>query len=130
MTTRSETAVLVPYYGNSTPRTAEAPHGTVTTQDRWAMVVPLRNHNTAKALTEPLDTVAAAGNHHGLATVAANLDDCEFRMLEPYEIKQAMAFGRGYVLGGNRREQVRLAGNAVTPPAARDLIHAVTAALS
>ncbi|WP_194825524.1 DNA cytosine methyltransferase [Nocardia sp. XZ_19_231] len=130
MTTRSETAVLVPYYGNGTARTSEAPHGTVTTRDRWAMVVPLRNHNTAKALTEPLDTVAAAGNHHGLATVAASLDDCEFRMLEPYEIKQAMAFGRGYVLGGNRREQVRLAGNAVTPPAARDLIHAVTAALS
>ncbi|MEU4811892.1 DNA cytosine methyltransferase [Nocardia fluminea] len=126
MTTRSETAVLVPYYGNGT---AELPHGTVTTRDRWAMVVPLRNHNTAKALTEPLDTVAAAGNHHGLATVAASLDDCEFRMLEPYEIKQAMAFSRGYILGGNRREQVRLAGNAVTPPAARDLISAVVESL-
>ncbi|MEV6361320.1 DNA cytosine methyltransferase [Nocardia asteroides] len=130
MTTRSETAVLVPYYGNGTARTATAPHGTVTTRDRWAMVVPLRNHNTAKPLTEPLDTVAAAGNHHGLTTLAANLDDCEFRMLEPYEIKRAMAFGADYLMRGSRREQVRLAGNAVTPPAARDLISAVAESLN
>lgn len=41
-------------------------------------------------------------------------------MPEPYEIKQAMAFDRDYIMAGNRREQVRLAGNAVTPPAARD----------
>lgn len=129
MTTRSETAVLVPYYGNGTARTAQVPHGTVTTRDRWAMVIPLRNHNTAKALSEPLDTVAAAGNHHGIATTAASLEDCEFRMLEPYEIKQAMAFGADYVMRGSRREQVRLAGNAVTPPAARDLISAIVASL-
>lgn len=30
-----------------------------------------------------------------------------------------------YVLLGNRREQVKQAGNAVTPPAARDLVAAV-----
>ncbi|MFI2473471.1 DNA cytosine methyltransferase [Nocardia xishanensis] len=129
MTTRSETAVLVPYYGNGTPRTTVEPHGTMTTRDRWAMVVPLRNHNTAKSTGEPLDTIAAAGNHHGLTVPAPRVEDCEFRMLEPYEIKQAMAFDRDYLLLGNRREQVRLAGNAVTPPAARDLITAVAEAL-
>jgi len=130
MTTRSETAVLVPYYGNATARTAADPHGTVTSRDRCAMVIPLRNHNIAKALSDPLDTVAAAGNHHGIATTAASLEDCEFRMLEPYEIKQAMAFGADYVMRGSRREQVRLAGNAVTPPAARDLISAVVDSLA
>lgn len=31
-----------------------------------------------------------------------------------------MAFDRDHIMAGNRREQVRLAGNAVTPPAARD----------
>lgn len=128
-TARSETAVLVPYYGNGTPRATSAAHGTMTTRDRWAMVVPLRNHNTAKSVHEPLDTIAAAGNHHGLTIPAARVEDCEFRMLEPYEIKQAMAFDRDYLMLGTRREQVRLAGNAVTPPAARDLVGAVAEAL-
>ncbi|WP_324192633.1 DNA cytosine methyltransferase [Nocardia transvalensis] len=130
MTTRSETGLLVPYYGHGTARTTDDAYGTVTTRERWAMVVPLRNHNTAKSTAEPLDTVAAAGNHHGLARpVTARVEDCEFRMLEPYEIKQAMAFDRDYIMRGNRREQVRLAGNAVTPPAARDLIAAVAESL-
>ncbi|QIS10615.1 DNA cytosine methyltransferase [Nocardia arthritidis] len=130
MTTRSETGVLVSYYGHETAHSTMDPHGTVPTRDRWAVVVPLRNHNTAKSTAEPLDTVAAAGNHHGLANpVTPRIEDCEFRMLEPSEIKQAMAFDPDYVMHGNRREQVRLAGNAVTPPAARDLISAVAEAL-
>ncbi|MEU6829929.1 DNA cytosine methyltransferase [Nocardia beijingensis] len=129
MTTRSETALLVPYYGNGTARPASEPHGTATTRDRYALIVPLRNHNTAKPVTEPLDTVAAAGTHHGLTIPAPAVEDCEFRMLEPTEIARAMAFDRSYVILGNRREQVRQAGNAVTPPAARDLVSAVAEAL-
>jgi DNA (cytosine-5)-methyltransferase 1 len=58
-----------------------------------------------------------------------DVDDCWFRMLQPDEIKRGMAFDDGYLLLGNRREQVRLAGNAVTPPAARDLGAAVVEAL-
>lgn len=38
-------------------------------------------------------------------------------------------FPTDYVILGNRREQVRMAGNAVTPPAARDLIATVVEAL-
>ncbi|WP_433756434.1 DNA cytosine methyltransferase [Nocardia sp. CA-135398] len=129
MTTRSETALLVPYYGNGTPRPAHQPHGTATTRDRYALVVPLRNHNTTKSVQEPLDTVAAAGTHHGLTIAAPAVEDCEFRMLEPAEIARAMAFDQRYVILGNRREQVRQAGNAVTPPAARDLVSAVAEAL-
>ncbi len=50
------------------------------------------------------------------------VEDCYFRMLEPHEIKAGMAFPTGYVILGSKREQVRQAGNAVTPPAARDLV--------
>jgi DNA (cytosine-5)-methyltransferase 1 len=52
-----------------------------------------------------------------------------FRMLEPAEVIAAMAFPDTYVVLGNRREQVRMAGNAVTPPAARDLVAAVVESL-
>lgn len=50
-------------------------------------------------------------------------------MLTPNEIQQAMAFPAEYMLLGNKREKVRMAGNAVTPPAARDLIAAVVDSL-
>ncbi|WP_255663768.1 MULTISPECIES: DNA cytosine methyltransferase [unclassified Nocardia] len=129
MTTRSETALLVPSYRNGAARPVTQPHGALTTLDRHVFVVPLRNHNTAKPVSEPLDTIAAAGNHHGLATMSENVADCEFRMLEPREIARAMAFDTQYVILGNRREQVRQAGNAVTPPAARDLVSALAEAL-
>lgn len=58
------------------------------------------------------------------------IDDCTFRMLEPHEIQAAMAFTPTYVVLGNKRERVRQLGNAVTPPAARDLISAVVEALT
>ncbi|MDQ7877341.1 DNA cytosine methyltransferase [Microbacterium sp. QXD-8] len=198
--TRSETGLLVPYYSTGTARPTEAPMGTVTSVDReallvpaggtWrdkatsaadpmptrtgsetdALVVPLRNHGVAKAIEEPIDTVAASGNHHALVvrqqnsrgqmtgmstpvdeplrtlTAAGNQSlvtpgaltekvlmdivmDAEFRMLEPSEIKRGMAFASEYILLGNRREQVKMAGNAVTPNAARDIIAACVESL-
>ncbi|MDO5498642.1 MAG: DNA cytosine methyltransferase [Propionibacteriaceae bacterium] len=51
-------------------------------------------------------------------------------MLEPSEIAAGMAFPSDYLWQGTRRERVRMAGNAVTPPAARDLIAAIVASLS
>ncbi|WP_448222430.1 hypothetical protein [Gordonia iterans] len=50
-------------------------------------------------------------------------------MLEPDEYKRAMDFPADYRMLGNRREQVRLSGNAVTPPSARDLIYLVAESL-
>lgn len=113
-TTRNETGLLVPYYSASeTAKPTSDPIGTLTTVDRYALVTP------------PLDTVAASGNHHGLVDVSE--DDvmaCRFRMLEPHEIALGMAFPASYRWQGTKRERVRLAGNAVTPPASRDLLTA------
>lgn len=83
----------------------------------------------ARSPGEPLGTQTTVEGE-GLSTLAVDVDDCEFRMLEPHEIQAAMAFAPTYVLLGNRRERVRLAGNAVTPPAARDLIGALAEAIS
>lgn len=55
--------------------------------------------------------------------------DAEFRMLELDEIKRGMAFPADYIMPGNKREQVRMAGNAVTPNAARDIIAACVESL-
>lgn len=129
-TTRETEGLLVPYYSTGVARPTSDPHGTLTTRDRYAFVVPLRANNTPKAVTEPYDTFAASGNHHGLAIAdAITVEDCLFRMLEPHEIARGMAFPHEYQILGNKREQVRQAGNAVTPPAARDLVSAVAESL-
>lgn len=60
-----------------------------------------------------------------IAAAEAQVDDCLFRMLEPHEVGRGMAFDQDYKVRGTRREQVKGYGNAVTPPAARDLIAAV-----
>lgn len=83
----------------------------------------------ARPTSEPLATVTASGTHHGLVTGTPAIEDCSFRMLTPHEIQQAMAFPDTYQLLGTKRDQVRLAGNAVTPPAARDLVAAVADSL-
>lgn len=93
--------LLVPYYGTAVARRVDQPAGTVTTVDRAALVGP-----------------------------EIAVEDCTFRMLEPHEIQAAMAFAPGYVVLGNKRERVRQLGNAVTPPAARDLIAAVVEAIT
>lgn len=93
-------SLLMPYYGTGTLAPVEEPHRTMTTTDRYALI-----------------------------GAQVDVDECEFRMLTPDEIKRGMAFAGDYLLLGTKREQVRLAGNAVTPPAARDLIACVVESL-
>lgn len=57
------------------------------------------------------------------------LDACSFRMLAPGEVLAAMAFPRDYLMKGVKRDRVRMAGNAVTPPAARLIAERVLAAM-
>jgi DNA (cytosine-5)-methyltransferase 1 len=122
--------MLMEYYGNGQMHLTSKAIPTITTHDRFAMITPLRNNNTAKHIGEPLDTFAANGMHHALTEwKVPEVDDCEFRMLEPHEIKAGMAFPKTYTMLGNKREQVKMAGNAVTPPAARDLVACVVESL-
>ncbi|WP_040829599.1 DNA cytosine methyltransferase [Nocardia jiangxiensis] len=130
-TARNETGLLIPYYRTGTAHSTDEPHRTFTGHDRFCFVVPLRNHNRVKSVTEPFDTIAASGNHHALAMPETiEPEDCYFRMLDPREIMRGMAFPPEYVMLGTKRDRVKLAGNAVCPPNARDLIAAVAEALS
>lgn len=132
-------ALLAPYYGSGsglTARSSDDPHGTLTTVDRYALV--MRNNGGGAEMTTPateyLRTLTTAG-HQSLITpgdieaAAAQVDDCLFRMLEPHEVGRGMAFAQDYRVRGTRREQVKGYGNAVTPPAARDLIGCVVDAM-
>lgn len=133
-------ALVTSYYGNSQgaqPASEALP--TVTTADRHALL--MRNNGSTgdgSEMTTPVWEVARTITTTGhqsiltpgdIAAAEAHVDDVLFRMLEPDECKRAMAFPAEYVILGNRREQVRMAGNAVTPPAARDLVMAVAESL-
>ena len=126
-------ALIMSYYGNGDTRRVLDPIGTLSTVEKHALI--MRNNNGGAEMTtpaiEPVRTVTTAG-HQSLLTAdrpPVDINDVRFRMLEPSEIKQAMAFPREYEMVGNRREQVKLSGNAVTPPAARSLFTCVTEAL-
>lgn len=129
VTTRAETGLLVPAGGtwSETPTLTDRPMRTVTTRETTglAFIAELRGGgSTVRRVTEPLATVTASGNHHGLVVPERTyqVDDCSFRMLQPEEYAAAMAFPDDYRWMGSKRERVRMAGNAVTPPAARDIV--------
>lgn len=121
-------------HGNRARETYE-PMPTMTTADGGGHALVTRMNGGGAEMTtpvgEPVRTLTAAGHQALLDTDRPTVDiaDVMFRMLEPGEIKQAMAFPADYLMAGNRREQVKLSGNAVTPPAARDLVATVAAAL-
>ena len=116
--------LVTAYYGNGSVRPAGDPLPTVTTVERHGLITPSGGtwRDIATSTDQPMPTVTTRETD-GLATgMTVDINDVLFRMLEPREYKAAMAFPAGYVMRGNRREQVRMAGNAVTPPSSRDLI--------
>lgn len=133
-------SLLTPYYGSAeSSKPASEPVGTLTTRDRYALIT---RHNSSKGdgaeMTTPvgeyLRTLTTTAQQSILTPgdielAEAQVDDCLFRMLEPHEVAAGMAFPADYKWTGTRRERVKLAGNAVTPPAARDLIWAVAESL-
>jgi site-specific DNA-cytosine methylase len=92
------------------------------------MLVPYYRTGVAASVVDPMSTVTTKARHM-LVGVRPDLADCEFRMLEPHEIQKAMAFPDDYIVHGTKRERTRQYGNAVTPPAAEELIRRVAAVL-
>lgn len=82
-----------------------------------------------RSLRRPLPTQTTVQGDALLTGDLPEVDECLFRMLEPHEIGRGMAFEHDYVVLGNKREQVRQYGNAVTPPAAALLLERVLAAM-
>lgn len=114
--------LISPYYGTGsgeTCRSAEEPLPVATTKARFGMVVPITHDDRANRARDvdldPLATLTTA-NRGELALVSAETAvryDVLFRMLEPHELAGAMGFV-GYRFAGNKTEQVKQIGNAVS----------------
>lgn len=97
----------------------DAPAGTITTVDHHALVIDYHGDGKpARPVDEPHRTMDSR-DRYGLVEPASDIEDCGFRMLQPHEIKLAMAFPADYVVLGNKRAQVKQLGNAVTPPVSK-----------
>jgi DNA (cytosine-5)-methyltransferase 1 len=79
------------------------------------------NGSEADGVGDPLRTVTTKDRFGLCEPVAGRRRDILFRMLQPDELKQAMGFGKGYVITGNRGEQVKQIGNAVSAEQAEAL---------
>ena len=127
--TTATKALLMPYYGASRGgQDVSEPMPTVTTVERHALVM-LRGQNRPKLPSEPLDTIAAGGNHHALVNLDKAVEDARFRMLEPHEYAAGMAFPDDYIWQGTKRERVKMMGNGNPPPVERDLVTVAREAL-
>ncbi|MEV0650054.1 DNA cytosine methyltransferase [Phytomonospora sp. NPDC050363] len=110
---------------------------------RLPMVIEYRRNSTGSTVADPLATITAAGNHHGLLIPyrkalprptsqplhtlatrdsagllipAADVDIAEmlYRMLTPREQASGQRFPLSYVIHGTAKEQTMQAGNAVS----------------
>lgn len=125
MTTVHSPVLVSAYYGANTGCTSgEEPLPTVTTKDRFGIVVPVTHaggeDRVLDANEDPLPTVTGA-NRGELAFIAAQFGEREydilFRMLEPHELAAAMGFTDeeyAYEFAGTKTEQVKQIGNAVS----------------
>lgn len=120
LTTRNETGLLIPLRAHNTVKTVADTFDTFAASGNhvglltpWQLVIDY--NGPARTTIDVLPTqTTIEGN--ALATTAVTAEDCLFRMLEAHEIAAGMAFPSSYTITGNKREQVRQAGNAVTPP--------------
>lgn len=107
-------------------RPVTEPMPTATTGNTHALIMR-NNHGGAEMstpITEPIRALTTGGHQSVIDPgdpISLDVDDAGFRMFEPHEIQLGMAFPADYVIDGTKREKIKQAGNAVTPPVPRDI---------
>ena len=76
------------------------------------------NTKGGRSIQRPVGTITTKDRH-------AIIDGARMRMLSKYECRAAMGFPDTYILPEKHEDAVHMLGNAVCPPAARDVITAM-----
>lgn len=80
------------------------------------------NEKGGRSIARPIGTITTRDRH-------AIIDGDRMRMLSAQECRAAMGFPADYILPAAHRDAVHMLGNAVCPPAARDVITAILEAV-
>ncbi len=123
-------ALLIGQQSCAAARPVSEPMPTISTSGAIALAEPFltKFYGTggASSIHQPLDTITTK-DRFGLCMPSVEIDgetyvvDVLFRMLQPYELKQAMGFGMDYLFAGNKGDQVKQIGNAVSVATAEAL---------
>lgn len=158
VTTEPRHALVTPAGGswNEDARDVREPLRTLTSRDAYALVHRMNSGGAEMStpIFEELRTLTAAGHQAliqtgtvsgrprvtpgDLKTAWEMLPEVLFRMFRPHEVAAGMAFPVAYRWDvrdskgrmPSNRNLVKMAGNAVTPPSSRDILHPVCAALT
>ncbi|MFF7293181.1 DNA cytosine methyltransferase [Microbacterium sp. NPDC008134] len=131
LTTVDSAGLVVPLRNHGVAKPVSAPIDTVSAEGNHHALLMRNNLGGAEMSTpvhEPMRTLTTGGHQSVIEPsepISLDVDDAGFRMLEPHEIQAGMGFARDYHLLGSKRAKVKQAGNAVTPPVARDLGFAI-----
>ncbi|MFI7524018.1 hypothetical protein [Nocardia salmonicida] len=100
-------------------------------QVREELLVPYYRTGVTRAVTEPIG-ILTTRDRFGLLGVDPEglLAECTFRMLDPDEIRNGMAFRPTFQPIGDKRTQAAGYGNAITPPTAQVLDCALAEAIT
>lgn len=140
-------ALVAPAGGtwNDEARSAAEVLRTLTTRDAYALITRHNNNrgdqsNLTTRVDEWMRTLTTTAQQSlmrrprdvtvaDLAAARDMLPDVEFRMFEPHEVAAGMAFPSTYIWSPpdrskpvSKRDIVKAAGNAVTPPCSRDIV--------
>lgn len=154
LTTSGTPSLVTPYFGTAhSSKPASEPLGTLTTHDRYALVHRM-NSGGAEMTTpvfEELRTLTTKGHQalvqggrervtvEDLQAARELMPDVLFRMFRPHEVAAGMAFPADYRWdavdpatgrAATNADLTKMAGNAVTPPSARDLVATVVESLT
>jgi DNA (cytosine-5)-methyltransferase 1 len=142
--THQNIGVVMPFIainnGKSKTRLINKELPCLTTRDRMGLLTPkalqsflsyyYNGSNVTSNMCEPTRTLSTRDRASLVTDVKSPcIEDCNYRMLLPHEIKSGMAFHGDYKVLGNSRDQVKQLGNAVTPPVMKELLKRCIATL-
>lgn len=110
-------AFLVKYFGTAIAASAADPAPTVTTKERFGVVMV----QVAPGVVEP--AVSLSVTRDGVAENYV-IADIGLRMLTPRELARAQGFPDTYILTGTKSQQVAKIGNSVCPIMAKVMVEA------
>lgn len=128
LTTRNNSALIQPLvlgqHGGATARPINEPCPTIATSGAIRVATPVildmsrpggNDSGHIRSANQPLQTLTTCDAVQGCFPVLADgrIVDIRIRMLKPSELAAAHSFPDGYVITGNRGEQVKQIGNSV-----------------
>ena len=122
VTSKRGSAVVAPlvlsYYSNGKAMPTSNPLGTITTNDRFALMLTVASNADFSGRTDGERSLLATMRELGVL-------DIGFRMLANHELSAAQGFTDDYIFHGNKSEVTRQIGNSVSPPVAKAITQAL-----